>query len=123
MLARQLINHILDRCLSTKSISSHEFPHKSYVAMCCNLLLLYLYKPCGNILCLGQILLYALADVCHLINLQCLINLVLKDRFWSGGVFKHTGRESPGKEEENSRFFIVSLLPTHRGKMQRIKHM
>lgn len=59
-------------------------------ALCCNLLLLYLYKPWANVLCLGQILLYALVDVCHLINSQCLINLGLKDRFWSGDVLWHS---------------------------------
>lgn len=118
MLAQQYVNNTLGRCLSTDFISCHEFPHKSQVALCCNLWLLYLYKPWGKVLCLGQILLYVLADACHLINLQCLINLGLKDRFWSGDVFKHTGRESSGKKEkENGRVFIVSLLTTDTGKI------
>lgn len=62
---------------------------------------------------MGQILLYVFGDVCHLINLQCLINVGSKDRSWSGDVVKYTVIDSLGKkEEENDKFFIVSLLPT-----------
>lgn len=56
------IDDIFAMCLSTNLISSHEFPNSSnkylYSVICC----------CCNFTSLVQILLYALADVHHLMN-------------------------------------------------------